>query len=281
MRIPFNTDQRGRSDRRLVACERGGSPFGFAQGKPHPPRGSDFLRGGCGEPPRRSRVGRLGRWATLGLALALSASAGCEFLGQFFAWGFAPRHPMKQVKTEYRLEVDRLVIVPYAGTGILFEYPTASVEVARAVRNEIARHLGKRVKEVADPAYVVRWQESNLEWPNMTLEDIAGVFQADTVLYVELEQYTMIEERSANLFRGRVRARVQVIKAGPAGAVESEVPANPVYETTIETVFPEDRPVGVLEVSERKLRAAVTRIFARDVIRKFYKHEVQDEGGKR
>jgi len=214
------------------------------------------------------------------LAMAVTV-AGCEVPAMFVSWLIAPRHPKKTVEAEYDLVSERLAIVPYAGTDILFTYPAASIEVSRDIVHEFMTHCADRVKTIVHPVEVVRWQESNLEWPNMALADIAQVFQADTVLYVELEQYTMIEERSANLFRGRVRARVQVIKAGPAGAVDSEVPRNPVYETTVETVFPEDRPVGVLEVSERKLRAAVTRIFARDVIRKFYKHEVKDEGGRR
>jgi hypothetical protein len=106
----------------------------------------------------------------------------------------------------------------------------------------------------------------------MTLPDIAKAFQADTLLYVELEQFAMTEERSANLLRGRVKARVQVIKADGA--------RNPVYETRIETMFPEDRPVGVLEISERQIRMYTTVMFARAIARKFYDHEVEVKGGK-
>ena len=215
---------------------------------------------------------RLRRAAVLlTLALALTAS-GCEIPAQFVSWLIAPRHPKKMVQAEYELTAERLVIVLYAGTDILFTYPATPIEVSQDLVRQLAGHCKGRVKTVVHPVEVVRWQESNLEWPNMALEDIAKTFQADTLLYVELERYTMIEERSANLFRGRVRARVQVVKA--------EAARNPVYETTVETIYPEDRPVGVLEVSERKLRAAVIRVFARDVIRKFYDHEVKDQGGR-
>jgi len=221
----------------------------------------------------RASVGRRGRTAAAALALALAVAAGgCEVPAMFVSWLIAPRHPKKTVQAEYDLTAERLAIVPYAGTDILFTYPAAPIEVSRDLVHELMTHSTDRVKTIVHPVEVVRWQESNLEWPNMALEDIAKIFQADTVLYVELEQYTMIEERSANLFRGRVTARVQVVKA--------EAERNPVYETTVETVFPEDRPVGVLEVSERKLRAAVTRIFARDVIRKFYEHQIEDQGAR-
>jgi hypothetical protein len=204
-------------------------------------------------------------------ATALAAS-GCQIPGQFFAWAAAPRHPMETVPAEYELEADRLVIVPYAGTDVLFSYPTAPLEISHGLVNEIVRNLKPRIHSIEHPVQVVRWQESNLEWPNMALADIAKAFRADTLLYVELERYTMIEERSANLFRGRIKARIQVVKA--------DAERNPVYETVVETVFPEDRPVGVLEISERKIRAGVTMMFARDAVRKFYGHEIEVKGGR-
>jgi len=82
----------------------------------------------------------------------------------------------------------------------------------------------------------------------------------------------MVEERSANLFRGRVRARVQVVK------VDAE--HNPVYATTVETVVPEDQPVSVLGTSERIIRQATNLMFARDVVRKFHDHKVEVKGGE-
>jgi hypothetical protein len=62
--------------------------------------------------------------------------------------------------------------------------------------------------------------------------------------------------------------------------VKADAERNPVYETVVETVFPEDRPVGVLEISERKIRAGVTMMFARDAVRKFYGHEIEVKGGR-
>jgi len=178
---------------------------------------------------------------------------------------------MKEVKAEYPLESARLVIVPYAGTDVLFTYPMAPIEIGQALVNEIGQHFSDRVKTIVHPVRVVRWQESTLDWPNMSLVEIGEHFQADTVLYVELERYTMVEERSANLFRGRARARVQVVK------VEDE--HNPVYETVVETVVPEDRPVSVLGTSERMIRQATNLVFAREVVWKFYDHKVEVKGG--
>jgi hypothetical protein len=211
------------------------------------------------------------RNAALAGLLCLSAlgACGCHWLYAYFA---APRHPKETVKAEYALKAERLVIVTYAGAEILFDDPTAPLEVSYDITNEILRSLSANIKTIVRPEQVVRWQESTLEWPNMSLVDIAKTFQADTILYVELERYSLMEDRSANLYRGRVRARVQVAEVGAT--------SNPVYETTVETTFPEDRPVGVLETSERTIRTGTNIFFARAVLDKFRDHEIEIKGGR-
>jgi hypothetical protein len=217
-----------------------------------------------------SRSSRRAALAAL-IGLAAMAAAGCN-LGNLFAWAFAPRHPKETIKAEFPLKSERLVIVPYARTDILFEDPTAPVEIACGMVNEIGRSLGPTcVKTIIHPVQVARWQESNVEWPNMSLPDIAKAFQADTVLYVELEHYSMIEEKSANLYRGHIRARVQV--------TQTAAERNPVYDTTVETSFPEERQLG-LGVSMQIIRAATVRKFAQDVVNKFHDYEKEVAGGR-
>jgi len=218
-------------------------------------------------------MGRFGRrFAVVVLAGWFGfAASGC-YVPHFLVWLLGPQKITKEVEAEHHLESERLVIVPYAGTDVLFTYPTVPIEISQALVNEVGKNLGDRVETIVHPVQVVRWQESTLDWPNMSLVEIGRHFQADTVLYVELERYTMVEERSANLFRGRAKARVQVVK------VESE--HNPVYSTTVETVVPEDRPVSVLETGERLIRQATNRLFAEEVVRKFYDHKVEVKGGE-
>jgi hypothetical protein len=203
--------------------------------------------------------------------VAAGSSAGC-YVPHFLVWLFKPDKITKSVKEEYHLEADRLVIVPYVGTDILFTYPAAPIEVSGELVNAIARDLKGRVKTIIHPVEVVRWQESTLEWPTMSLERIAEEFQADTLLYVELGRYTMVEERSANLFRGRAKARIEVVKVGAEH--------NPVYDAVVEVIFPEDQPVGVLETSERVIRQGTNILLARDILRKFHDHKIEVRGGQ-
>jgi hypothetical protein len=61
---------------------------------------------------------------------------------------------------------------------------------------------------------------------------------------------------------------------------EAAAPRNPVYETTIETLFPEDRPVGIMETSDRTIRTGTNILFSRAVVDKFRDHEVEVKGGR-
>jgi len=213
--------------------------------------------------------------AVLLLAAVGLASSGCG-LELFFSWLTAPRHPKRNVPAEYKLEADLLLILPYAGTEILFDYPTAAVEVSQRTAMEVARHLRRRVKRIANPAQVQAFQDSNLDWPSMSLAEIGRRFGADKILYIELSRYTMMEPDSVSLLRGRISAKVEV--ADVAAAAE-----NPAYSTDVDIVFPPDRPVAAAEFPERVIRQVTTRLFAETVVKKFYDHEekVQMRAGGR
>jgi len=205
------------------------------------------------------------------VALAAVAGTGGCWLVPYFV---QDRHPKETIKAEYPLEADRLIIIPYASTEVLFSDPRLPLEISRDLINEIAKRLGpKRVKIFINPVEVQRWQEANLEWPNISLVEMGKGFNADTVLYVELERYSLMEENSANLYRGRVRARIKVVQ--PAA------PHNPVYETVVETVFPERAPVGVTSSTEQSVRTYTNLVFAENVVDKFIDHEVEIKGGAR
>jgi hypothetical protein len=195
-------------------------------------------------------------------------TAGCHWL---FAWAFAERHPTKVIKAEYALAAERLVVVPYAGTETLFNHRTAPLAVSADIAAYAMANLKDRVKSVVHPLAVIQWQEQNVEWPNMTLEEIGKAFQADVVLYVEIETYSLLEEGSANLYRGHVRARVQVAKMG--------APHNPVYETTVEVLFPPDHPIGITGTSAAVISQNTDAQFAQEVVGKFYDRTVEDKGG--
>ncbi len=221
---------------------------------------------------RRSPRPALG--AALRTALVVLAglgAGGCWTLGQLYV-GLVKPKDMRDIPKEHDLEAERLLILPYAGTDIRFNYPAVPLEIGLRIGSVISQHLPERVGEVVHPVRVARWQESNLEWLNMTPEEVGREFEADTVLYIEMDQYSMMEEKSANLLRGRAGARIQVVEVGAA--------SNPVYEGTVEVVFPKDRPVNALTISERAVREATNRLFGEAVVNKFRDRRVEVVAGE-
>lgn len=212
--------------------------------------------------------------ATLLLATIALSSSGCYFKHLMSAL-FYPKNPTRTVQAEYELKADLLLILPYAGSDILFNYPTVPVEISQQIAMAIERQRKVQVKRIVNPARVQAFQDSNLDWPSMSLAEIGRRFKADKVLYIEFIRFSTLEPNSVNLLRGRVNARIEVIDVPERGN------ARPDYSADIEVILPKDHPVDVLQLSERRLFRETTRQFVDAVVKKFYTYKEKIEKGKR
>lgn len=196
------------------------------------------------------------------VALALS---GCG-IPNLIAYPFAERDATRAVPAEYDLTAERLLILPYAGHDMLFESPSLGYDIGQRVASQIYDNLRGRVKVIVNPAQVEAYQQRRLDWPSMPVAEIGREFGATKVLYIEMRRFTIMEERSANLYRGRAEARVQVYDSSPGGGGEM------LYDGEAEIEFPDDRPASTMEISETQLRQITLGFFAREVVRKFHDH---------
>lgn len=207
-------------------------------------------------------------FATLLLAFG---AAGCH--PAMLAYPFADRDAKDKVKAEHDLEADRLLILPYAAMDVEFESPGIGTEVSFEIINEIMNNLRGRVHRVVDPRNVARYQRRTLDWPNTPVAQIGREFKADKVLYIEIYRFSIMEERSANLYRGRIAGRIQVVdSSSPEG---KEV----LYESEVSVEVPDDKPIGAMEIREDQLRWATVHRFAQEVMWKFHDHEERRMGG--
>jgi hypothetical protein len=207
-------------------------------------------------------------FATLLLAFG---AAGCH--PAIWAYPFADRDAKDKVKAEHDLEADRLLILPYAAMDVEFESPAIGREVSFEIINEIMDNLRGRVHRVVDPRNVSRYQRRTLDWPNTPVAQIGREFKADKVLYIEIYRFSIMEERSANLYRGRIAGRIQIVDtSAPEG---KEV----LYESEVSVEVPDDKPIGAMEISESQLRWGTMNCFAQEVIQKFHDHEKRRMGG--
>ena len=204
--------------------------------------------------------------ALLLLLAVLALCSGCG-LPNLLVYPFADRDPKKSVPKEHDLRAEVLLILPYSGPQIRLEYPGANLTISNFLIQQIAEHLRGRVSGVVSPVQVIRYQQTDLDWENRSVQEIGRQFGADKVLYIEIRRLTLLEERSANLYRGRVKAHLRVVDVG-ADPADAEV-----YEGDVSVVFPRDNPLATSQISRATMAQQVLHRFAVQTIWKFYDHK--------
>lgn len=202
------------------------------------------------------------------LVAALGLLGGCG-IPEYISYISADREAKKDVPAEYQLTAQRLLILPYLATDAQFEFQGADLVITDRLLREIQAHLRGRVHHVVNPAEVLRYQQSNLEWINTPVVRIGQEFNVDKVLYVEISRLTLLEENSINIYRGRVSARIQIVD------VNSTAVSPVVYQTDVSAQVPDkdEPPASTDDYSRSAVQKAVAIRFAENVINKFYDHQ--------
>ena len=213
------------------------------------------------------------RYMLLLLLPVLACCSGCG-VPNLFSYFLADREPKKSVAKEYDLRAEALLILPYSGPEILFEHPGANLIISNFIRQQLEVHLSSRVRVGVNPMQVIRYQQTDLDWENKTVQEIGREFGADKVLYIEIRRLTLMEERSANLYRGRVKAHLQVVDVN-ADAADAEL-----YSGDVSVIFPKDNPLGTSQVSRADMEQQTLHRLAVETVWKFYDHK-ELRGGER
>jgi hypothetical protein len=217
---------------------------------------------------RHSVVGRLVLGTPLiGWLLVLLAAGlltGCNyFKAAVLLFG---EEQTKKVPAEYPQLADKKVcIVVWAEAYTLFEYPNVQLELSEHVR--VAVEGAVHGVTFAPTRQVVDYQNRNPDWDKQQPASIGQRFDADRVIMIELTDYTTREPDSPHLKRGRISANVKVYDV-------STPDAQPVYKTTLETLYPPGT-VAAYGVDDRSVRRGAMQAFASQVAGKF--HERQEK----
>lgn len=174
----------------------------------------------------------------------------------------------KKVKAEYKgLEEKKTVIIVEASPGTEFEFPNARANVALATAYE----LGSKIKKVTvvDWEKIDAFQRDDLDWLSLPVSEIGKKFDAQRVLYVDLIEYTTMEEFSVNLLRGRMIVDLRVYE------MDGPRPDEPVYQTEVSVIYPENTPIPLSDESTKaRVELQTIRNLAIDIVRKFYDHKI-------
>jgi hypothetical protein len=120
----------------------------------------------------------------------------------------------------------KVVVVCYAPTELKFSNPKIDAEVASALSYRLAEH---RIN-VVNPDYVRAWMDEHSDWEHP--EEIGAALDVTHVINIELTSFSLYEEHSHTLYRGRAEVYVSVLEMNEDGTGEE------IYATEINSVFP-------------------------------------------
>lgn len=213
---------------------------------------------------------RFGFWSCL--AALLAASSGCSyllFLG-YLIGGPPTIEPDFDVQTKKSF-TDKdvtVAVVCYAPTDIRYSFEEIDYEVAKFVSMRLVQHKIK----VVEPDRVRQWLDENKEWDKA--EEIGDYFKATYVVYIDLNEFSLYEDDSANLYRGRAEAVVSVWEMDESGTAEK------IYTTEKISKFPVHQPIAASDESYQNFKSRYLARFSEELGRLFYEYFTYDEIGE-
>lgn len=158
-----------------------------------------------------------------------------------------------------------VAVVCYAPKEVLLTNFKVDQVLSRYVSNQLHAHKIK----VVNPDGIAAWIDQNPDWERAV--EIGEAFEATYVISIDIESYSLYEENSANLYRGRAQAHVRVWEMDESGDGEK------VYETPINSIYPLAVPRSTSQESSSTFRRKYLTRLSEDIGRKFYEHYNGDD----
>jgi hypothetical protein len=188
---------------------------------------------------------RMRHAAALVVAVAsIVALAGCDprplfyFLQPFEPTIPAPGPPLKGKK---------VVVLSHATAGSQAEFPGMDRDLNRDFVNQIRKKVKKVT--VVEPEKVATWVEAHPKWTDPS--DAARDFEADIVIFLEVEQFQIQAPGDLNVLQGTAKVHIQAFEMKPPknskGKPIHDQPkeSQSVYDDYQESTFPIRGPISM------------------------------------
>jgi len=172
-----------------------------------------------------------------------------------------------RVTTQSMTEKDvRVAVVVYAPDDVLFSFHHIDVELAKHVAFKLREHQ----ITVYNPDVVRNWLDRHDDWDKP--EEIGEALGATFVIFVDLSKFSLWEENSPNLYRGRGEALVSVIEMD-----EESEDGEKIYRKEVISVYPLTVPRAASEVTYSQFKLEYLNRLSEDIGRLFYEHYNGDD----
>jgi hypothetical protein len=153
----------------------------------------------------------------LGLVLVPLALTGCNLLSlPFFIFGPEPaREPeLKQLAGEDKKKDTKVLILTYSKLSAKPEFVRVDRDLSERLRAQLKAgfEYNKENVRIAVPRRIEEFKNENPGWQTMDLDQVGKQFGADYVVYLEIRDLSLYEQKSSNtLYRGRAEINVSLI----------------------------------------------------------------------
>jgi hypothetical protein len=211
------------------------------------------------------------RWLRAALVLLCTAPhMGCNM---FILFGYLLGGPPSiepdfdtQTKKSLSEEEKKVLILCYAPTEVKWDF--------EAIDRELAKHVSHRLNQnhikVVHPDAVQAWLDQNSDWDKP--QQIGADLKADYVIFIELSTYSLYEENSSNLFRGRSDVIVSVYEMDKETG-DGDV----IYNKEVASRFPLHEPVSTHDMSYYDFRRLYMSRLSEEIGWLFYEHYAGDD----
>lgn len=219
-------------------------------------------------PPLAIRDRVLSTLMLCGVCLVLSGCRPLMLLGLLIAGPPTVEPEFDKQTQESMTDKDVTVaVVCFAPTEVKYSFEN--------IDHELAKYVSFRLREnkitVISPDHVRAWLEENKDWDKP--EEIGAAFKATYVIYIDLNEFSLFEEGTATLYRGRSEAVVSAWKMDDDGAAEK------IFSMEKISKFPQQQPVSTSEETYNNFKARYLSRLSDEIGRLFYEYFLADEIG--
>lgn len=159
----------------------------------------------------------------------------------------------------------KVAVVCYAPLELKYDFDKLDYELAKFVTFKL--HANKI--QVVNPDLVHDWLDKNPDWDRP--EEIGEAMEVDYVVYIDIHKFSLYEEDSADLYRGRAEAVVSVYEMDETGHGDK------LWSKEINSKYPLKIPRSTYEESYQNFKGQYFTRLSEEIGRLFYQHYAGDD----
>jgi hypothetical protein len=153
-----------------------------------------------------------------------------------------------------------VAVACFAPKEVLYNFAHVDREITKHVSYRLHQHKIKTI----NPDRVQQWLDENPNWDEP--DEIGRGLGATYVVYIDLTEFTLYEENSHELYRGRSEGVVTVYELDEEGNGE------PIYSKDLVSRYPLAAPRDTSEISRPQFQMQYMSRLSEEVGRLFYEH---------